>query len=158
MSCPVNSVKSSLDKFGKPTKTDRIHQCGKNSHTLFRVTYSRLTQDNSKYDDLFGLCQDHEKEFRDPDKWNERKKKSYPNSRKDYDAVSRIRGHVASLEIIEENLPLVYKENEQRALFADLKMTAKKMIEDWESKRSEEWKQALNEALDEWTVKGVQDS
>lgn len=41
------------------------------------------------------------------------------------------------------------------------------MIEDWDSKRSrtwdedltaEEWKQALNEALDEWTVKGVQDS
>jgi hypothetical protein len=162
MSCPVQVPAQAPGKSLRNGKgrAQETYRCGKKSHTLFKVTYSTLRFDNSKYDDIFGLCCDHAPQYYSPQPWNT---SSRTVGKWHFPIISKLRGNVAGVEIIKsggEPDGQLLKENKRQLIISDLKRSIKRTMcqENTRSLTTEDWHQVFDESLEEWIVEGVQNS
>ena len=164
MSCPVNVSHEKLDKNKRPVGYWTVRRCGKKSHTVFRVGYSELKWNNYKFDDMFGICSHHLERFQDVNAWNV-KLPANPNNTWSFSVISKLRGTVGSLEVIDsagsaEDKQKLIKENRTETKVSDIKASLKKLMDQGNTKMLsvDDWRRIFDESLNEWVVGGVQNS
>lgn len=159
--CPLRvpgRPKEHKDFSGKVTKFDRLRACGRDQKVFLRVEYSELHpyhQGEGKNYDVFGFCQQHADYLaKGPKKWRT------PNG--DHRVFNGLRGNVAVISVVQgvtDPIKLIREEDKLR-LMAYVKSDFKRKMFQTNTRglTPDDWRQLMEEVLQEWIVEGVMTS
>jgi hypothetical protein len=142
-----------------PTKKTVV--CGKKQEIFVRVHYKDLKhyhRRSGKFDDVFGLCRDHTSLAHDVKIWQKSDRGIHEWHG---GACSGIRGVVDRVEVVQGMDPAVLaRQDKTLRVMATAKSNFKRiMVQDNVSSLSvDNWRQLMEECIEEWVTEGVMNS
>jgi hypothetical protein len=155
--CPLRVPGKPKENHFTGTKSERLRACGKDQKVFLRVEYSELHpyhQGEGKHYDIFGFCQEHGGYLANgPKKWQDSKGQH---------RFRALRGTVSSVSVVPgvlDPVQLAHEEDRLRLMaFVKSDFKRKMFQENTRCLTPDDWRQLMEEVLQEWIVEGVMTS